>query len=194
MTDADRVLNFWFGNPANPESGYGQPRQVWFQKNPEFDAQIRSQFLADYERAAAGELSTWRQQPRPCLALVILLDQFSRNLFRGQPRSFATDAQALATAEYAIAAGYPEALIPVERFFLYIPFEHSEVLAHQNRCVSLFEGLVKEAPYLQDGLDYARRHRAVIEQFGRFPHRNEILGRQSTPAEAEFLKQPGSRF
>jgi uncharacterized protein (DUF924 family) len=194
MENADQILNFWFGNPTDPQGPYGQQRSVWFKKDAAFDDLIRQRFLPDYERAAAGDYTPWRSQPRSCLALILLLDQVPRNLFRGDARSYATDAEALAVAEAAIAQGHDQALIPVERLFMYLPLEHSEDLARQQRCVQLFETLVKEAPELASTLDYAYRHRDVIARFGRFPHRNHILGRTTTPEEAAFLQQPGSRF
>lgn len=198
MLRANAILDFWFGraNPTNPADHTvdGQFRKVWFRKDPAFDAQIRAQFLADYEAAAAGRYGRWREHPHSCLALVLLLDQFPRNLFRGQPQSFATDPQALEAAQFAIASNYESVLLPVERVFLYMPFEHSENPSHQHDSVIKFQALVDEAPSLQHCLDYARRHRSVIERFGRFPHRNEILNRPSTQAELAFLKQPGSRF
>jgi uncharacterized protein (DUF924 family) len=194
MENADQILNFWFGNPTDPQGPYGQQRSVWFKKDAAFDDRIRQRFLPDYGRAAAGDYTPWRSQPRSCLALILLLDQVPRNLFRGDARSYATDAEALAVAEAAIAQGHDQALIPVERLFMYLPLEHSEDLARQQRCVQLFETLVKEAPELASTLDYAYRHRDVIARFGRFPHRNHILGRTTTPEEAAFLQQPGSRF
>jgi uncharacterized protein (DUF924 family) len=194
MENADQILNFWFGNPTDPQGPYGQQRSVWFKKDAAFDDRIRQRFLPDYERAAAGDYTPWRSQPRSCLALILLLDQVPRNLFRGDARSYATDAEALAVAEAAIAQGHDQALIPVERLFMYLPLEHSEDLARQQRCVQLFETLVKEAPELASTLDYAYRHQDVIARFGRFPHRNHILGRTTTPEEAAFLQQPGSRF
>ena len=194
MENAEEILNFWFGNPTDPQGPYGQQRSVWFKKDATFDDRIRQQFLPDYGRAAAGDYAPWRSQPRPCLALILLLDQVPRNLFRGNARSYATDAEALVVAEAAIAQGHDQALIPVERLFMYLPLEHSEDLVRQQRCVQLFETLVKEAPELASTLDYAYRHRDVIARFGRFPHRNDILGRATTPEEAAFLQQPGSRF
>lgn len=188
------ILNFWFGDPEAPNSEYGQQRKVWFQKRPEFDAEIRQRFLVDYEKAAAGDYQVWRQQPRPCLALILLLDQFPRNLFRGSPQAFATDPQALQTADYAVEKNFDRQLIPVERMFMYLPFEHCEELQAQHRCVALFQELIATAPELESTLEYAIRHREVIERFGRFPHRNEALDRKTTPSEAEFLQQPGSRF
>ena len=182
------VLTFWFGSPA------GAYRKQWFRKDPEFDAQINTQFLDLYGAMVASPPENWLRTAHSSLARIIVLDQFARNMFRGTPKSFAADPLALATAKAAIAASYEAELLPVERIFLYLPFEHSENLEHQNRCVGYFETLAAEAPDLAHTLDYARRHRDVIAQFGRFPHRNEILGRQSTEAELEFLSQPGSRF
>jgi uncharacterized protein (DUF924 family) len=194
MDRVEAILNFWFGDPSVPGSEYGQQRQVWFKKDPAFDETLQKQFGADYERAAAGELAAWQAEPRPCLALIVLLDQLPRNLFRGNPRSFATDGQALATARYAVQQGFDQALVAVERVFVYLPFEHSETLADQQQSVQLFQALTAQHPELDSTYDYALRHRDVIKRFGRFPHRNEILGRESTPEETEFLKQPGSRF
>lgn len=194
FTTSDDILHFWFGHPADPESEYGQQRQVWFRKDPEFDQQIRDRFATIYDQARRGELADWIDAPRSALALTLLLDQCPRNMFRGSARCFEADAQALATAQGAIARQYDQALLPVERMFFYLPFEHSENLDHQHQSVNLFEALVQGAPELQSTLDYAYRHRDVIAQFGRFPHRNEDLGRPSTAAELAFLRQPGSRF
>lgn len=190
----DEILTFWFGDPALPHSEYGQARQIWFRKDPAFDQQVRSRFLPHYEAARRGDCDRWTQAPKGALALIVLLDQFPRNMFRDTPRSFEADPQALAVAQAAIAQGYDAALLPVERQFLYLPLEHSENLTHQHQAVTLFEALVQTAPALQDALQYAYRHRDVIARFGRFPHRNQILGRVSTPEEAAFLRQRGSRF
>lgn len=188
------ILTFWFGDPRDPQSDYGQQRKAWFQKDLAFDAQIRQRFLTDYERAVAGECDRWADTPHGTLALILVFDQFPRNLFRSDPQSFATDPQALALARHAVDQGWDRALLPVERLFIYLPFEHSETLADQHQSVALFEGLVQTAPELESTLDYAYRHREVIARFGRFPHRNDVLARATTPAEAEFLTQPGSRF
>lgn len=190
----EAVLRFWFGDPDDPGSEYGQQRRVWFKKDPAFDDTIRRQFLTDYEKASTGALATWRQEPRSCLALVILLDQFPRNLFRGEARSFASDRAARDTANYALTQGYDQQVLPVERIFFYLPLEHSENLADQERSVELVRSLHATHPGFESSLDYALRHRDVIQRFGRFPHRNEILGRETTSEEAEFLRQPGSRF
>lgn len=188
------ILTFWFGDPAVPNSEYGQQRKIWFRKDPSFDQQVRDRFLPVYGQARQGACDPWLEQPRSALALTILLDQFPRNIFRGTARCFEADPQALTTAKIALSYQHDRALLPVERMFLYLPFEHSENIEHQHQAVSLFEALVRSAPELQSTLDYAYRHRDVIAQFGRFPHRNESLGRQSTAAESQFLQQPGARF
>ncbi len=193
---ARAILDFWFGKATDPD--YGQYRKAWFIKDAAFDEQIRLRFLTDVQAAAEGAYDDWKSQLPSAVALVLLLDQFPRNLYRGQPRSFATDSQALALAQSLVDARRDHNLIPAHRFFVYLPFEHSEDMQHQDRCVSLIEALISDFPDLdkgfKSGLDYAIRHREVIEQFGRFPHRNQILGRQSTPAELAFLQQPGSSF
>ena len=191
MSQANEILDFWFGKPD--EADYGKSRKVWFIKNPKFDEEVRSCFLNDYQQAAAGQLDDWKASPHGCLALIILLDQFPRHMFRGQPEAFATDPQALAYAKYAIEQGFDKQLLPIQRWFIYMPFEHSENLADQHECVELFSAL-QEYPECDSGIDYAIRHLKVIERFGRFPHRNRILSRETTPEEAEFLKQPGSSF
>ncbi len=191
MSQANEILDFWFGKPD--EADYGKPRKVWFIKNPEFDQEVRSRFLNDYQQAAPGQLDDWKASPDGCLALIILLDQFPRHMFRGQPDAFATDPQALAYAKYAVLKRFDKELLPIQRQFVYLPFEHSESLADQHQCIELYSTL-KDYPECTSGLDYAHRHLKIIERFGRFPHRNEILGRDTTPEEAEFLKQPGSSF
>jgi len=193
---SDNILDFWFGPPTDPD--YGHYRQAWFIKDRAFDERIRQRFYSDYEKAAAGNYDHWKTTPTEAVALLLLLDQFPRNLFRGDSRSFATDSQALAIAQHLVNTGADKTLIAAQRFFIYVPFEHSENTGHQQQCVALMEGLIHDVPDLdkglKGGLDYAIRHRDVIERFGRFPHRNEILGRQSTPAEVAFLQEPGSRF
>jgi len=191
MSQVKEILDFWFGKPEEAE--YGKIRKFWFTKNPKFDQEVRSRFLWVYQQAAAGELDTWQTSLYNCLALIILLDQFPRNLFRSQPQAFASDPQALGIAQYAITEGFDQQLLPVQRWFIYMPFEHSENLKHQYQSVELFSSL-KDDPNCASGIDYAHRHLKVIERFGRFPHRNQILGRESTPEEIEFLQQPGSSF
>lgn len=194
MERVEEILRFWFGDAEDPEGEYGQQRQVWFKKDSAFDDAIRRRFLGDVERAIAGDLDGWRYGPRSCLALVLLLDQFPRNVFRGEAKSFAGDRAALATAYHVLENDYDQQVLPVERIFFYLPLEHSENLADQERSVELVRSLHAAHPEFESTLDYALRHREVIQRFGRFPHRNEILGRETTPEEAEFLRQPGSRF
>jgi len=191
-SEADSVLDFWFGAPGSRE--FGSARNVWFSKDAAFDATIRERFGALVERALRGELEAWADEPRSALAQILLLDQFTRNAYRGTARSFAGDARALAAATRMVGSRQDEALAPFMRAFVYLPFEHAEGLAMQDEAIRLFTRLVGEAPEHADMLDYAHRHRDVIERFGRFPHRNEILGRQSTTEEIAFVKQPGSAF
>lgn len=188
------VLTFWFGEEPYTAQSYASRRKLWFGKDPAVDQQIRDRFLDLYHQASAGLLQDWVQTPQGCVALVVLLDQFPRNMFRDQPQAFATDAQALSITQRAIAQGFDQPLSPAEQLFLYLPLEHSENLNHQRQCVALMEALCQDHPEFNDPFDYALRHQAVIERFGRFPHRNRILGRESTAEELEFLKQRGSSF
>ena len=192
IAEPAEILAFWFGQPDDP--AYGQARGEWFRKDAEFDAAIRSRFLASVEAALAGQLADWADDRESLLALLILLDQFPRNLFRGAARAFAGDAPARALAEKALAAGWDKGLSAGEKLFVYLPFEHSEALADQQRSLALFAALAAEHPGTDGYADYARRHYDVIARFGRFPHRNAALGRPSTPDEAAYLAQPGSGF
>jgi len=186
---AQDVLDFWFGQGVD----YGKRRRDWFAKNPEFDAEIRRRFSVLQEAAAAGKLRHWQAEPTTCLALVLVLDQFSRNIFRGSPQAFAADPLAREAAQRALSRGDDRAMLPVERMFLYLPFEHSELLADQRHCCVLMEPLAGYAE-TADVYPYALRHLEIIERFGRFPHRNAVLGRTSTPQEIAFLETPGSSF
>jgi uncharacterized protein (DUF924 family) len=185
------LLDFWFGPPGDPQRE--QRRQIWFRGPPDFDATLDRLFRADHERAAAGELAAWETAPHSALALVLLLDQLPRNIFRGTPRAYQTDALARAAASRVIAQGFDQALPPVWRWFIYLPFEHSEDIADQSRAVELF-ATVPDGADPERGLRIVLRHHEIIERFGRFPHRNAILGRASTPEEIEFLKEPDSAF
>ncbi len=186
------ILDFWFGKPDSEE--YGRPRKCWFEKNPAFDEEIRRRFLPLLEAAAAGQRDDWASQPESLLALIVLLDQFPRNLFRDTPRAFATDGMALVLAQQAVAEGFDVRLRPLQKVFVYLPFEHSEAIAMQDRSVALFTALAGNGEEFASYLDYAERHREVIRRFGRFPHRNAILGRASTPEEIEFLARHGAGF
>lgn len=185
---AAALLQFWFGDPPL------QPRPQWFAKDAAFDALIRERFGALIEAALRGELDAWQAQPLPALARLLLLDQFTRNVFRDTPRAFAGDAQALAAARAMVAHGQDQALAPVQRGFVYLPFEHAEDLQAQEEGLRLFAALTAADPAQADSELWARKHHVIIERFGRFPHRNAILGRDSTAEEMEFLTQPYSRF
>ncbi len=185
------VLAFWFGRTDATD-----PR--WFKRSDAFDAAIRDRFGTTVEAALAGRLDGWAARPPGALALIVLLDQFTRNIHRGTPAAFAGDAQALTLALQLVDSGEHLRLPPLQRWFACLPLEHAEDQALQQQCVRLFEALAaEEGPHreaLAGALDYARRHHDVIARFGRFPHRNAILGRASTPEEAAFLLQPGSSF
>jgi len=175
-TEAAEIVNFW--RDAGP--------QKWFAKDDAFDRTIRARFLSVHEAAARGALAAWEDAPLSALALVILCDQFPRNIFRGSARAFATDPLALAVADRAIARGFDQSTEEALRLFFYMPFMHSEVLAEQERCVQLFAAF-GDAELSK----YADEHREVIAKFGRFPHRNRILARATSPAEQAFLDGGG---
>ena len=189
---ARAVLDFWFLPPEHP--GHGTYRAEWFRKDDAFDFAIRERFGAAVESALSGTPD--EESEEALLARILLLDQFTRNVFRGTPRAFAGDAKALQIAETLVAAGRDKNLSPWQRWFAYLPFEHSESLLDQERSVALFAALAREMQHeaFDSARDYAVRHREVIARFGRFPHRNAILGRESTAEEIEFLTQPGSSF
>lgn len=186
----DAILRFWFGDGAPPPF-----RAQWWAKDAAFDDEIRARFAGHRLAAITGALDAWEETPRGALALVILIDQFSRNLFRGSPEAWANDAQALRICDRAIARGLDAKLVGSERLFLYMPTMHSEDIEVQNRSVALFEALGRELgePFTNNA-EYARRHRDIVARFGRFPHRNAILGRESSAEEAAFLLEPGSSF
>lgn len=186
------VLDFWFLPRADAQ--YLRARREWFDKNPAFDALIAERWGGLVEQAGAGGLLDWESQPEGALARIILLDQFPRNMWRDTPQAFAMDPQALAAALRLLEQGGDRALAPMQRVFAYLPLEHAEDLAMQELCVALYQDLAQQAPETADNLDYAVRHRDIIARFGRFPHRNRILGRASTPEETAFLAQPGSGF
>jgi uncharacterized protein (DUF924 family) len=190
--DAQDVLDYWFGSAGSAE--HGSLRDLWFRKSEATDTQIRERFGPLIEQALRGELAGWAAQPQSALAQIVLLDQFTRNTLRDTPRAFAGDQRALDAATTMVGSRQDETLLPVQRLFVYLPFEHAEGLSMQNESLRLITRLVSDAPELQSLLDYAQRHHTVIERFGRFPHRNVILGRHSTAEEVAFLKEPGSRF
>jgi uncharacterized protein (DUF924 family) len=173
--------------------GHGRRREVWFKKSDLFDRDVRRRFSALHELAADGRLAAWDATPRTLLALVIVCDQFPRNMFRDDPRAYATDDCALAAAQRMVERGWDLQCAPLERQFVYLPFEHAEDAALQARSLALFARLAQE-PGLADLVSWARKHADIIARFGRFPHRNAVLGRESTPEEIAFLTQPGSSF
>jgi len=175
-----KVMDFWFGAIAEPN---------WFKKDDSFDALLAERFSKTHAQACRCELFEWREYPEGRLAEIIVLDQFSRNLFRNSALAFANDALALALAQEAVACRDDLALTPVQRSFLYMPYMHSESLRIHEVAVELFSKTGR-----MDNLEYEYRHKAIIEKFGRYPHRNEVLGRPSTPEEIEFLSKPGSSF
>jgi uncharacterized protein (DUF924 family) len=191
--DSEAVLAFWFGVDGDHPEARGNSRAAWFKKDAAFDDEIRTRFLPCYEAAAAGALAHWLQMPRSCLALIVVLDQFPRNMFRNSPRAFAADPLARAATEHALGAGFDLTMLPVERQFVYLPLEHSESLTDQERCLLLMKGLA-EFPQTRDLHIWAEKHRVIIARFGRFPHRNAVLERESTAEETAFLAQPGSGF
>ncbi len=185
------ILDFWFADGPNT------PRDAWFKKDPAFDAEIAARFGALVIPAREGALDSWAVTPGGALTLLILLDQFPRNLFRGSPEAFASDAHALSLAQRLVITQRMDlALTPTQRVFLYLPFEHAESMEAQNLSVALFEGLRDSPAHAAPGksIVYAWAHRAVIARFGRFPHRNAVLGRESTAAELAYLAQPGAGF
>ena len=191
MSSPQEVLDFWFGREG--EEGYGEFREAWFNRDPEIDREIRDRFEPVYEEAAAGRLDHWKSEASSCLALIVVLDQFPRNMYRGDARMYAADEKAREAARHAVEHAYDRELSPYGRLFMYLPFEHSEELDDQRLSVELFRGLATEMGS-EDLLGYAVRHLEIIERFGRFPHRNEILGRRTTPEETKFLSGPDSSF
>lgn len=195
----ESVLGFWFGDDLDSPEAAAARRLLWFGGDPSFDDRIRERFAGLPSRALRGGLDSWRQGARSSLALVLVLDQLPRNLYRGTAQAFAYDLLARQVAEAALESGFDTELAALEATFLYLPLEHSEDLESQERCVSLFRSLLERAPVDQRSqfelsLSYAVRHREVIRRFGRFPHRNAILGRPSTSDELSYLHSGGETF
>lgn len=184
---ARRILLFWFGTPPH------SPRDVWFRKDPTFDATIAHEFGAAVSTALEGGWQYWDAEPQGALARILVLDQFTRNIHRDNPQAFAGDALALAAAEALVARGDDARLGPLERWFAYLPFEHAESWPAQERSLALFAQLAAETG-IAAPLEWAQKHADVIRRFGRYPHRNDLLERASTPEEIAFLAEPGSRF
>ncbi len=195
MVDHQQILNYWFGTEQDDLAVIKQQTGLWFGKNEQTDQQIRQLFEPMIDAVVCDR----RLPVQQSLAQIILLDQMTRNIYRNQGRAVAFDPLSLQMVQEGLARGEDRQLRPVERVFYYLPLEHSERLTNQNRSVELFQALADEVPEawqeaFEGFLDYAIRHQVIIERFGRFPHRNVLLGRDSTPEELEFLTQPGSSF
>ncbi|WP_095192285.1 DUF924 family protein [Pseudomonas sp. Irchel 3A7] len=193
------LLEWWFGNSESSKEVAAQKGKLWFGKRDSQDLEARERFGDQVEQALAGGLTEWAQCPEGWLALVLLLDQLPRMIFRDSPKTYSGDARAQALVAQGIAADFDRQLLPIQRVFIYLVFEHCENLAVQNEAVSRYLGLLAQQPesdraLFADYLDYAEQHQKVIAQFGRFPHRNAVLGRESTTEELAFLSKPGSRF
>ena len=198
METAESLHACWFGGPAD-DSAADRQSKLWWSKSAALDAELATRFTPLVEAARAGALDDWKAAPQGALAFILLTDQLPRNIYRGSAAAFASDQAAHAAAVAAIDSGMDRQLKPIERVFLYLPLEHAESIADQNRSVQLYTQLFHQAPpshveQYRNFLTYALRHRRVIERFGRFPHRNAILGRESTPEEVSFLQEPGSSF
>jgi len=193
------VLEFWMGPLDDDGLAAAEQRQRWFQKSDDFDREIERRFGERYRAIVAGEHEDWLESPRGRLAYIIVLDQFSRNMFRDSAEMYAADERSLAAALGGIDQGDDDKLRTHERMFLYMPLMHAEDLAHQRRCEELFQHAAaahegEPAKAFANNAGYAERHRVIVERFGRFPHRNAIVGRESTPEEVTFLAEPGSSF
>jgi len=186
MSTPREILQFWFSDRA---------RELWFDKDKAFDDEIRARFGSMVHEAQMGGLDSWRASPEGALGLLLLIDQFARNIYRGQAKAYLGDARAREIAAEAIARGFDQRYPFPDRVFFYLPFEHCETLANQDRYLELMQGCLREfGEVAVDYLEASRRHREIIHRFGRFPHRNTALGRETTEEEAEFLKGPNSSF
>jgi uncharacterized protein (DUF924 family) len=197
MTQPRDILQFWFGALDGPEDYPKDKSKLWFVKDARNDEDIANRFRGAVDEALTGGYTSWAGQGEGRLALILLLDQFTRNIYRDTPHAFAGDSRAAALCRDGIERGIDEALYPVQRCFFYMPLEHAESLRCQDLAVSTFEKLLERYPgnaNLSSFHEFAVKHRDVIVRFGRFPHRNKILGRKSTPEELEYLARPGSGF
>jgi len=199
MERFDALLNYWFGDERNEFTVPKEVLQKWFASTSEDDLYIKSEFGADLEKAVNGEYEYWRAEPRSCLALAILCDQFPRQIYRKEAGSFTHDLYCQSVVLDALQKGFDQKVRPIERVFYYMPLEHAESLDIQDMCVQKFQSLLHDAPkenneQYMSFYNYSLRHKDMIERFGRFPYRNEILGRDSSPEELAYLKEPGSSF
>ena len=182
MAGSEEILTFWFGEIQDDQAYFEERSKIWFAHNSAFDQEIIQRFQADYESAAQGKLAHWTETGRGGLALILILDQFPRNMFRNDPRAFVTDPMAQAIAEQLIERKLDQELSLVKRYFVYVPFMHSERREHQQRSVDFFQQIAEQREYFDTS--YAVRHKEVIDRFGRFPHRNAVLGRTSDSGRA----------
>lgn len=194
MITAADVLAFWFGEIGADGDVVEDRAWLWWQKDPDVDAEIKRKFEAAVQAAAAGELTAWQDTAEGQLALIILLDQMTRNMYRDTPQMFAYDAQALALTKAGIAQGIDQQLALIQRVFFYMPLEHAEETEAQRLSIEKFAALAEENADFELYLDFAHKHKVIIDRFGRYPHRNKILGRETTAEEAAFLTQPDSSF
>lgn len=199
LPEAETVLQFWFADVRSCPEGFEQRKRFWFSPSPRADAMLRERFADAVTQALGGELDHWATQAGGNLALVLMLDQFPRNIHRGSPRAFAADARALVWARRGIEQGHDLELSVVERGFLYMPFQHSEDVSVQRESVELYDRLRRTAPRqwvaaAKSFARFAREHKTIIDKFGRFPHRNQILGRPSTDEERRYLADGASRY
>ena len=194
-----QILDYWYGDFVSEGSAVDERFKFWFGKSEQADREIKHRFSADVEKLIDNQYQHWLQYPKGRLACILLVDQFCRQIYRGTPAAFEHDHLALSFCIQGIESGHDLDLTRPLRYFYYLPLEHSENLQHQNQCVAAYQAMADEAPeayrYIYTGAKgYAEEHLKIIERFGRFPHRNKILGRISTPEELDFLTQPGSSF
>ncbi len=195
----EQILTFWFADAVHDVQAVQKRYKFWFEATPETDQQIRDQFSDVYVQARSGALEAWQAAPRSCLALIIILDQFSRNLFRGTPAAFATDSQAQQNCQQGLRQDHLSELSLIEQLFFLMPLQHAEDIALQEESVRLSDAVLAQAPadwheFLNSFLGSARKHLSIIQRFGRFPHRNAVLGRESTPEEQAFLDSGSGSF
>lgn len=199
MEDVNSILHYWFGGAKNDAEIISEKSSLWWKKDPVVDADTRRRFEMMLDAEIKNEFASWSHSPRGQLARVLLCDQFPRNMYRDTPRAFDYDERARKLSREALDTGLDKKLRPVERVFLYVPFEHSEAVEDQALSLRMFTALVEDVPEtdrpaFQKYVEFAQKHKEIIDRFGRFPHRNAILGRASTPEELEFLNSPGSSF
>lgn len=197
--DYEAIINFWLGDAGDSAEALQSRSRVWFSADPELDAEIRSRFGGLLASEAQGVYEGWQAAPRGRLGLIILFDQFPRNVYRGTARAFAFDGKALSLSQTGIDAGLDQSLGSLERMFFYMPLQHAEASDPQDRSVALFEALTASCPsgqrrFFELSLSFAREHRDLIARFGRFPHRNRLLGRESTEEEIAYLEGGGKTF